>query len=102
VTTFELELRAPGGEPVDLWRTLVSHGFAGLSPTVLDEADRTLALTIRVPSGRPRRVRVSEGKRNHTRKGRARIDVLGPEPGPNVVRAVLEGTAHVQRLAQER
>jgi N-glycosylase/DNA lyase len=101
VTTFELELRAPGGEPVDLWRTLVSHGFAGLSPTVLDEADRTLALTIRVPGGRPRRVRVSEGNRNHIGKGRARIDVLGPEPGPKVVRAVLEGTAHVLRLDQD-
>jgi 3-methyladenine DNA glycosylase/8-oxoguanine DNA glycosylase len=97
VTALELELRAPGGEPVDLWRTLVSHGFAGLSPTVLDEANRSLALTIRVPGGRPRRVRVSEGKR----EGQARIDVLGPRPGPKVVRAVLEGAAHVLRLDQD-
>ena len=60
MTTLELDLRAPGGEPVDLWRTLISHGFAGLSPTVLDEEHRSLAFTIRVPGGRPRRVRVSE------------------------------------------
>ena len=98
---LELELRAPGGEPVDLWRTLVSHGFAGLSPTVLDEANRSLALTIRVPGGRPRRVRVSEDQRNHARKGRAWVEVLGPRPGPKVVRAVLEGTAHVLRLDQD-
>ena len=56
LTTLELDLRAPGGEPVDLWRTLISHGFAGLSPTVLDEEHRSLAFTIRVPGGRsPRR-----------------------------------------------
>ena len=77
VTTLDLALRAPGGEPVDLWRTLVSHGFAELSPTVLDEEHRTLGLTVRVPGGRPRRVRVSEGPRR-----RARVEVLGPKPGP--------------------
>ena len=96
MTTIELTLRAPGGEPVDLWRTLVSHGFAELSPTVLDEEHRSLGLTIRVPGGRPRRVRVSQG-----RKARARIDVLGPRPGPKVIHAVLETTAHVLRLDQD-
>jgi N-glycosylase/DNA lyase len=96
VTTLELPLRAPGGEPVDLWRTLVSHGFAELSPTVLDEDARTLAFTVRVPGGRPRRVRISEGTR-----GRARVDVLGPRPGPSVARAALGGAAHVLRLDQD-
>jgi N-glycosylase/DNA lyase len=100
MTTLDLGLRGPGGEPVDLWRTLVSHGFAELSPTALDEANRSLDLTIRVPGGRPRRVRVSEGRRTAT-KNLARVDVLGPPPGPRVVRAVLEGTAHVLRLDQD-
>ena len=105
-TTLVLELRAPGGEPVDLWRTLISHGFAGLSPTVLDEEERSLAFTVRVPGGRPRRVRVSEGEhaqaRGHRpRKPQARLDVLGPRPGPKVLRAVLEGTAHILRLDQD-
>jgi 3-methyladenine DNA glycosylase/8-oxoguanine DNA glycosylase len=95
-TTVDLPLRSPGGEPVDLWRTLVSHGFAELAPTVLDEERRTLGLTLRVPGGRPRRVRVSQG-----RKGRARVEVLGPKPGPKVVRGVLEGAAHVLRLDQD-
>lgn len=101
MTTLRLELRAPGGEPVDLWRTLVSHGFAGLSPTVLDEENRTLELTLRVPGGRPRRIRVSEDPGNRTRESRARLEVLGPRPGPKVVRAVLEGAAHVLRLDQD-
>ncbi|MGH2679348.1 MAG: DNA-3-methyladenine glycosylase family protein [Actinomycetota bacterium] len=96
MTSLDLELRAPGGEPVDLWRTLVSHGFAELSPTVLDEEHRVLAFTVRVPGGRPRRVRISEGSDRA-----ARVDVLGPRPGPNVVRGVLDGTAHVLRLDQD-
>ena len=101
VTTLEVDLRAPGGEPVDLWRTLISHGFAGLSPTVLDEEHRSLAFTIRVPGGRPRRVRVSEDSGNERRGSHARLDVLGPRPGSKVVRAVLEGAAHVLQLDQD-
>ena len=95
-TVLDLELRAPGGEPVDLWRTLVSHGFAELAPTVLDESERTLGFTIRPPRGRPRRVRVRAG-----RGRRARVEVFGPSPGPTVVAAALEGTAHVLRLDQD-
>jgi N-glycosylase/DNA lyase len=96
MTSIRLALRAPGGEPVDLWRTLISHGFAGLAPTVLDEERRTLALTIRVPRGRPRRIRISEGP-----KGFARLDVLGPRPGPNVLKAARDAAAHVLRLDQD-
>jgi N-glycosylase/DNA lyase len=96
MTTVELDLATPGGEPVDLWRTLISHGFADLAPLALDEQARTLALTIRVPRGRPRRVRVSEAGRR-----RARVEVLGPRPGPSVVAAALDGVAHVLRLDQD-
>ena len=96
MTTLDLPLRAPGGEPVDLWRTLVSHGFAELSPTDLDEEHRTLAFTVRVPGGRPRRVRISERSRRA-----ARVEIFGPRPGARVVRAVLDGAAHVLRLDQD-
>jgi 3-methyladenine DNA glycosylase/8-oxoguanine DNA glycosylase len=54
-----------------------------------------------VPGGRPRRVLVSEDPRNRSRRGRARLDVLGPRPGPKVVRAALDGAAHVLRLDQD-
>jgi N-glycosylase/DNA lyase len=96
MTTVELDLTTPGGEPVDLWRTLISHGFAGLAPTVLDEEARTLSLTVRVPRGRPRRVQVS-----YAGPRRARVDVLGPRPGPSVVATALAGVAHVLRLDQD-
>jgi N-glycosylase/DNA lyase len=95
MTTLELALRTPGGEPVDLWRTLISHGFAGLSPTLLDEEHRSLAFTVRVPGGRPRRVRIAD------ESGGAVLEVLGPRPGPKVVRAVLDGAEHVLRLDQD-
>ena len=53
-----------------------SHGFAELAPTVLDEAARTLELTLRTRRGTPRRVRVQEGRS----KG-AVIEILGPAAG---------------------
>ena len=56
-------LRGPSGESVDLWRTLVSHGFHELAPMTLDEQARTLSLTLRMPRGRPRRVMIGQGPR---------------------------------------
>jgi N-glycosylase/DNA lyase len=54
----ELELRGPAGEPVDLRRTLLSHGVAALPPATLDEA--ACALTVTLPAaGGPRTVRIS-------------------------------------------
>jgi hypothetical protein len=42
-----LPLAGPRGEPVDLWRTLVSHGIASLPPASLDEQGRSLRTTLR-------------------------------------------------------
>ena len=68
-----LRLRGPGREPVDLWRTLVSHGFHDLPPLRVDEDSRSLSLTVRMPRGEPRRIRIGPGSRGH-----ARVEVLGP------------------------
>jgi 3-methyladenine DNA glycosylase/8-oxoguanine DNA glycosylase len=94
--TIELRLRGPGGEPVDLWRTLVSHGFAELAPMSLDEAARTLELTLRIPRGRPRRIRIRAGRRD-----RARIELLGGAASDGVSDAVERGATHVLRLDQD-
>jgi 3-methyladenine DNA glycosylase/8-oxoguanine DNA glycosylase len=93
---LELKLRGPGGEPVDLARTLNSHGFAELPPTRLDEAAGTLEVTLPVKGGRPRRVRIRPG-----RAGSVAIDVLGPAPGVRVRGEVLAGACHVLRLDQD-
>jgi 3-methyladenine DNA glycosylase/8-oxoguanine DNA glycosylase len=93
----ELRLRGAGGEPVDLWRTLVSHGFADLAPMALDEGARTLELTLRIPRGRPRRIRIGPGRR-----GRARIELLGGGAASDgVLDALARGAAHVLRLDQD-
>jgi len=58
----KLELEGAGGEPVDLWRTLASHGVADLPPQVLDEDSRTLETTLPLSRGRARTVRVRPGR----------------------------------------
>ena len=76
VSSLEIPLRGPAGEPVDLWRTIVSHGVASLPPAEVDEDARTMTVTLPVAGGKPRTVRIGKGRR-----GRARIDVLGPPLG---------------------
>jgi 3-methyladenine DNA glycosylase/8-oxoguanine DNA glycosylase len=78
----ELPLTGPSGEPVDLWRTLVSHGVGSLPPAALDEDARTLRVTLRLPQARPRTVTIAEG-----RPGYASVAVHGP-PADGVEAAV--------------
>ncbi|MDQ2910886.1 MAG: Fe-S cluster assembly protein HesB [Actinomycetota bacterium] len=61
----ELELKGAGGEPVDLWRTLASHGVAALPPQVLDEDALTLESTLPLPGGRARTIRIRAGRRGY-------------------------------------
>jgi 3-methyladenine DNA glycosylase/8-oxoguanine DNA glycosylase len=71
----ELELLGAGGEPVDLRRTLGSHGVASLPPSYIDEEAWTLEVTL--PSGRgARTVRVSEGRPGYARVEGATSSVL--------------------------
>ena len=95
-SSLSLSLTGPGGEPVDLARTLNSHGFAELAPSALDEEATELSVTVGVPRGRPRRIRIGPG-----RQGTARVHVLGPPAGPGVRAAALTGAAHVLRLDQD-
>lgn len=93
---LELPLLGPGGEPVDLWRTLNSHGFADLAPLRLDEDARTLSITARVRGGRPRRVRIGSG-----RPGQAAFEIRGGAAGPRVRSEVLATVRRVLHLDQD-
>jgi N-glycosylase/DNA lyase len=73
---FEIALRGPRGEPVDLWRTIVSHGVASLPPAEVDEDAQLMTITLPVAGAKPRTVRIRQG-----RPGKARVDVLGPPLG---------------------
>jgi len=61
----EIPLRGAGGEPVDLARTLNSHGVASLPPNRLD--GDSLEVTLAVGQGRARTVKLAPGRRGHAR-----------------------------------
>lgn len=87
----ELELVGVGGEPVDLWRTLTSHGVADLLPNTLDEERRTLETTLSLRRGGARTIRIHAGRR-----GRALVegDGIGERDGA----ALAETARHMLRL----
>jgi 3-methyladenine DNA glycosylase/8-oxoguanine DNA glycosylase len=90
---LEFPLRGAGGEPVDLWRTINSHGFVDLPPMRLDEQTRTLEITIPIAGARPRTVRVSNGN-----DGRGTVTILGPAPSERTATRALAAVEHVLRL----
>jgi 3-methyladenine DNA glycosylase/8-oxoguanine DNA glycosylase len=92
----ELPLLGAGGEPVDLRRTIASHGVADLPPNRIDEEALTLETTVRLPRGRPRIVRVAPG-----RNGDAVLTVLGRAPSPATAGTLLAQVAHVLRLDED-
>ena len=87
----ELELVGAGGEPVDLWRTLSSHGVADLPPNEIDEEERTLNTTLAVPRNRARTIRIGAG-----RPGFARVEAenVGTRDGA----VLLDAARHMLRL----
>jgi N-glycosylase/DNA lyase len=93
MTGRELALVGAGGEPVDLVRTLNSHGFVDLPPMRPDPDYRAVELTLRPRRGRPRRVRVEPAG-----PGLARVVVLGRAPSEAVTDDLVATVRHVLRL----
>ena len=93
---IEISLRGAGGEPVDLWRTIVSHGLADLPPARTDEDARTYELTLAAGRGRPRTVRIEQG-----RPGRAAVKVFGRAVSGGKALALEAAVAHVLRLDED-
>jgi 3-methyladenine DNA glycosylase/8-oxoguanine DNA glycosylase len=94
--SIQMRLRGPSGEPVDLWRTLVSHGVAALPPSELDEDTRVLTVTVPLSRAKPRTIRIREGRR-----GTARIEVLGPVPGDRVKQELRQVVAQMLNLDED-
>jgi N-glycosylase/DNA lyase len=76
MTRLLVPLHGPAGEPVDLARTLASHGVASLPPMAIDEASQSFEVTLGVSRGRPRTVTVRPGPR-----GTCAVEVAGRAPG---------------------
>jgi 3-methyladenine DNA glycosylase/8-oxoguanine DNA glycosylase len=85
-------LKGAGGEPVDLWRTVMSHGVADLPPNRIDEDARTLETTVALPRGRPQTVLVEEGP-----SGKGRLTGRGGTRSEPVFDAV----GHMLRLDED-
>jgi 3-methyladenine DNA glycosylase/8-oxoguanine DNA glycosylase len=94
--SFEIALRGPAREPVDLWRTIVSHGVASLPPAQIDEDERVMTITLPVVRAKPRTVRIRQG-----RAGKARVDELGPPPGGRARSGLVESLRRVLNLDED-
>jgi len=82
----ELELVGTGDEPVDLRRTLASHGVAELPPNEIDAEAATLTTTLTLRQGATT-VHVGDGS-----SGAVRVTGSGPRAG------VLDAIRHMLRL----
>jgi N-glycosylase/DNA lyase len=91
--TLELPLRGAGGEPVDLRRTIASHGLVDLPPMRPLDDWSGLELTVRPRRGRPRTLVIEPGE-----PGVATVRVLGRAPGAALGAELLAITRHVLRL----
>ncbi|MFN2490397.1 MAG: DNA-3-methyladenine glycosylase [Actinomycetota bacterium] len=96
VTSLEIPLVDPGANPIDLWRTIVSHGVASLPPMSVDEDARTLEMTLPVARARPRTVLVGSG-----RPGFGVVEVRGRPPGRAAAADLLATIRHVLRLDED-
>src|SRR5919108_903859 len=69
---LQIRLAGPQGEPVDLWRTIVSHGVADLPPGKVDEDGRSYETTVPVAGARPRTIVIRQAG-----EGRALVEARG-------------------------
>jgi N-glycosylase/DNA lyase len=76
---FDLPLRGAGGEPVDLHRTIRSHGCVKLAPNRVFDGGRRLQFPLGLADGRTTLVELSPGPGAHVR-----VDAPGPLRGARV------------------
>src|SRR5438477_12213594 len=88
-------LRGPGGEPIDLWRTLISHGMAELPPMRTNEQDRSMTVTVPVRGGRPRIVRVL------ARDEVGVVEIIGPRTSQATTTSIATALRHLLRLDED-
>jgi len=93
---LEVELAGAGGEPVDLWRTIRSHGVVDLPPMRVDAERRALEATLPVEGSRPRRVRIVEGGPRV-----ASVRVEGRALGERETGRLLTVVRHILRLDED-
>ena len=91
----ELPLLGRGGEPVDLRRTLHSHGVATLPPQTVDEESWTLETTLRLARGGAHTVTIAE------RAGEAVLSANAARVGKRDAEELARTVAHLLRLDED-
>jgi N-glycosylase/DNA lyase len=93
---LDLMLAGAGGAPVDLWRTIQSHGLVDLWPMRIDDDARALDVTLPLDGAAPRAVRIGPG-----REGHAAIEVEGGPLRAAEKARLLDLVAYVLRLDED-
>jgi N-glycosylase/DNA lyase len=91
-----LRLQGPGGEPIDLPRTLSSHGVAELPPNRIDERAWTLETTLAVGRGHARTVRLEQSG-----PAGASLFTFGRPPGRALAEVLVATVTHMLRLTED-
>jgi 3-methyladenine DNA glycosylase/8-oxoguanine DNA glycosylase len=95
-TTLTIPLAGPRGEPVDFFRTIMSHGVADLPPAGVDETARSYRTTVALPRLRARTLTISEGQNRS-----ASVEVHGPRVGKKTASAVTEVVRRMLNLDED-
>jgi N-glycosylase/DNA lyase len=90
---LDLPLVGPGSEPIDLHRTILSHGVASLPPARIDEDAGIMTVPVSLGEGRVRVVRVAAGAPGH-----AAVSIAGPTPDDADRDAVARAVRHLLRF----
>ena len=96
MTDLQLRLVGAGGEPVDLRRTISSHGVASLPPLEPLDDERALRMTLPLKGGKARTVEVREG-----RPGVAVIEIPGRAPSAAARAELVQRVRHVLALDRD-
>ena len=93
---FDIALRGPQGEPVDLRRTISSHGLAALPPFEPLHEERALRVTVPLKRDRARTVEIREKTRR-----KASVEILGRTPGASTTNEVEEIVRRILSLDRD-
>jgi N-glycosylase/DNA lyase len=89
----EFPLEGPAGEPIDLARVFRSHGIASLPPMRLDQRTGTFEITVPLPIGGARTIRISPGRAGH-----GLVTVAGVRPDRRTGDEIMAQVRHLLSL----
>lgn len=88
-------LAGPAGEPVDLWRTINSHGLVALPPMRIDREGRALEIILALNRAKPRAVQIRQ------RRDVAIVEAFGAAPSARVAEQIERRVRYLLRLDED-